>query len=421
MEAAVGGVGGQWEPRFDAVRALFAEILSREGELGASLAVTVDGRRVIDLWGGYTDKAHTSPWARDTLVNVFSVSKGAAATATLLLVDEGRLDLDAPVARVWPEFAAAGKEAVTTRQILSHTAGLPALAIPTAPEVRTPALDRASSRPGDPRASELRARRPRAGEDVPAGLPPEALFEPERLARMLAAARPAWPPGSAHGYHSMTIGWLLGEIVRRVSGRTIGAFFRERIAIPHDIDFHFGLPAPEAHRVAEVRGARPAAPGEPDALGELLGSGDPLAIAAFTRPQPITAALVNSPEFRAAEIPAVNGHGTARGLADLYGLLATGRLLAPATIEAARRPAATGRDRILGRTTSFGLGFMLDHPDAPLAGRPGTFGHPGAGGSLGFADPEARLSFGFTLSRLGRHMLVDARARALIDAVYAAL
>ena len=381
-------IEGTWDPRFLRVKEAFEAGFAERGELGAAVAITLDGKPVVDAWGGHVDKARTRPWKEDTLVNVFSTTKGVTAVCALRLVDQGRLDLDAPVARYWPEFAQAGKEAVRVKDLLDHRAGLPAIDRP---------------------------------------LPPEALFDWKAMTDALAAQAPFWAPGTAHGYHAITFGWLVGEVIRRASGQTVGAYFREQIAAPLGLDFHYGLPEALTARVSDVRASAPPRPGERNLFAEIMASPTSLTAKAFVNPTPLTAALVNSPAFRAVELPAVNGHGTARAIARLYGALACGgsldgvRVLAPETVERARTEESFGMDLVLGETTRMGLGFMLSHPGAAFGPGKGGFGHPGAGGSVGFADPEARIGFGYTMNKMGSRILIDPRPAALIDALYASL
>ena len=384
---AMVSIGGVCDARFERVRRTFESSFDR-GELGASVAVTIDGRPVVDLWGGHVDKARTKAWEEDTLVNVFSVTKGIAAVCALRLVERGRLALDEPVSRYWPEFAQAYKARVRVRDLLSHRAGLPAI-----------------------------ARR----------LPPEALFDWGAMTDALAAQAPWWPPGAAHGYHAITYGWLVGETIRRAAGKSVTAFVRDEIAGPLGIDFHIGLPGEHAARVTDLRGASPPAPGQRSLVAEIAADPTSLTALAFTNPAPLVPAIANSPAYRAAELPSVNGHTNARALARLYGALASGgaidgaRLLEPATIDRARAQESSGMDLILGEPTRFGLGFMLSHDGLRLGPNDGAFGHPGAGGSLGFADPAAKLGFGYTMNKMGSSLLMDPRASALIDAVYASL
>jgi len=384
-------VQGECHPRFQAVREAFARNLRDQDEIGAAVTVIVDGEPVVDLWGGHADLDRTQPWARNTLVNVYSCTKGMTALCAHRLVSEGRLDLDAPVSRYWPEFAAAGKAALPVRWLLGHRAGLAA---------------------------------------IRKMLPNEALYDWNAMCSGLAAETPWWTPGTAHGYHAVTFGWLVGEVVRRITGKSLGTYFREEVAEPLGVDFHIGLRHDEHGRVAEMSTLPPPAPGtEGVQLGTLiLSDPDGLAARAFTNPASIGYG-VNNAAWRTAEIPGANGHATARALATVYGVLARGgaaggyRLLDAAGIARCREEQSHGPDLVLVIPTRFGLGFMLpqDRPDARFGPNPRAFGHPGAGGSVGFADPEARVGFGYVMNRMGPHILLDPRAMALIDATYSRL
>lgn len=383
-------IQGRCAPAFSRVRQAFEENFRSRQEVGAGVCVTVEGETVVDLWAGHADQARTRPWTRDTIANVYSTTKGMTALCAQQLVDRGRLDLDAPVARYWPEFAAAGKAEMPVRWLLSHRAGLAA--------VREP-------------------------------LPPEALYDWDAMCRALAAEVPWWEPGTDHGYHAITFGWLVGEVVHRIDGRSLGTYFREEIAEPLGADFHIGLPDAEHGRVAELSPIPPPEAGEGlDLAAALANEPEGLLARAFLNPPSILLGP-NTPEWRRAEIPGANGHANARAVARVYAALACGgeldgvRVLSPEGIDRCRHEESCGLDRVLRIRTRIGQGFILSQ-DAPLAAfgpNEGAFGHPGAGGSVGFADPAARVSFGYVMNRLGPHILLDPRADALIDAVYASL
>lgn len=372
-------VQGECAPRFAAVRDAFEANFAAGREVGASFAATIDGEPVIDLWGGHADAACTRPWERDTIVNVFSTTKAVTALAAHMLVDRGLLDLDAPVARYWPEFAAAGKAAIPVRQVMSHTAGL-------------------------------------AG--VTPRLPHEALFDWTRMTAALAAEAPWWPPGSQSGYHALTFGYLVGELVRRLSGRTPGTFVRDEIARPLAADFHIGLPASEDGRVAEM-----VAPAPGTSTGFDTTS---LAGRVLSNP-PLRPEAANQPAWRRAEIPAANGHGNARSVASILAALACGgtlrgvRLLGEPTLRRAIEEQAYGRDLVLGRRFRWGVGFMLTSDEIPLGPNPHVFGHGGWGGSLGFADLDARVSWAYVMNKMSPGTTGDFRAAAMIAALYGAL
>jgi CubicO group peptidase (beta-lactamase class C family) len=374
-------IHGACAPRFDGVREAFAANFDAGREVGASFAATLDGEPVIDLWAGHADRAATRAWERDTIVNVFSTTKAMTATCANMLVDRGLLDVDAPVVRYWPEFAAGGKADMPVRFLLSHTAGLAGLSTP---------------------------------------LPIEALFDWERMTAALAAETPWWPPGTANGYHAMTFGFLVGELIRRVTGVGPGAFFREEVAGPLGADFHIGLPASEDARVAEM-----IAPSRTE-----LGAGgfdhESLAGRVLANP-PLRPEYANRIDWRRAEIPAANGHGNARSVARVLSVLACGgaldgvRLLGEATLRRAIEPQAYAKDLVLGRTFRWGLGFMLTSAELPLGPNPNVFGHGGWGGSLGFADLDARVSWAYVMNRMSPGTTGDSRAAGMIGALYGAL
>ncbi|MFD0313188.1 serine hydrolase domain-containing protein [Streptomyces flavalbus] len=387
-ESAAEAVHGHCDPRFAAVRTAFEENFRDRGELGAAVAVTVGGETVVDLWGGWADAARTRPWERDTLVNVWSTTKGPVALCAHLLADRGLLDLDAPVAAYWPEFAAAGKEDVLVRHLLSHRAGLAGL------------RERHSF---------------------------EELCDWELTTARLAATEPWWEPGTRSGYHALTYGHLVGEVVRRVSGLRPGAFLEREVTGPLGIDFTVGLPKTEWDRAAELVQAAPPASGErPDASPGL----PPLVLAAIANPV-VGAAETGTPEWRSAEIPAANGHGTARAVAALYGIFAGRgsyrghRVLSPEAVERAREGQGSCRDLVLGAglgaDTELGLGVWLSGPRGGYGPNPRAFGHDGFGGSCGLADPDAGVSLGYVMNRMGPHIADDPRKMALVEAVYAAL
>jgi CubicO group peptidase (beta-lactamase class C family) len=383
--ANVPEIHGWCDGRFAGVRNALALNFHEHGEVGAAVAVTIEGKLVVDLWAGWVDRDRTRAWQRDTLVNVFSVGKAMAALSLLMLVERGQIDLDAPVARYWPEFGACGKSAVTVRVLLSHRAGLPA--------VRHP-------------------------------LPSLAMYDWGLMASALADEEPWWEPGGQHGYHVNTFGFLVGEIVRRVSGESIGTFFRRQVAGPLAADFHFGIGPEHDERIADYFFA--------DEPPQIVAVDDDeerrfLLRCVYVNPAGISGlGTVNTRDWRAAEMPSTNGHANARAVARIYSALACGgavdgiRLLDAQTIEHAIGEASAGLDVVLRRPSRFGLGFQLTQPASPLGPNPRSFGHFGAGGALGFADPDARLSFAYTMNLAGPRFL-NPRTRALIAAVYAAL
>jgi len=393
MTTITGTVADGFEPVRDAFQANF----DHHGELGAGVAVYVDGELVVDLVGGVSDEVNGTPYGPDALQLVFSTTKGAAAMCAHLLAQRGLLDLDAPVTELWPEYGAAGKEATTVAMLLDHQAGVPVV-------------------------------------DDPPSL--EEILAVDPIVEALAAQAPLWEPGTAHGYHALTYGWLVGEVVRRVDGRSLGRFFAEEIAGPLGIEFWIGLPEEQQARVAPLVAMRPSADDfDPSALDpEVLPLLQDLA-AAYLDPTSVTnRALMldgrfllgggrlswNLPDVRASEIPAANGVTNARSLAKLYaacvGEVDGVRLLEDETVATATKERSQGRDRVLVVPTRFGLGFMLPSAFSPLMGGR-SFGHPGAGGSLGFGDPEHGVGFGYVMTRMSAGLSNDPRTRGLIEAL----
>jgi CubicO group peptidase (beta-lactamase class C family) len=382
-------IEGECDARFARVKAAFAENFEKRNEYGASVALTIDGKPVIDLWAGHVDRARSQPWTRDTIANVFSTTKGMLATCAHRLVDAGQLDLDAPVVRYWPEFGQAGKEKIPVRQLLNHQAGLPAI-------------------------------RKKMADD--------AMYDWNLMAAALAEQEPWWTPGTRHGYHAITIGWLVGEVIRRITGKSLGRYFHDEIAGPLGIDCHIGLDARDDERCAQVLQSPAPPPGQMNLFE--YAQQHPESVTAFAFNNPPTAmklSAVNARPWRGAEIPGANGHANARALARMYGALACGgqvdgvRILSPAAITRAHTIESDGRDEVLMIPTRFSTGFMVTKADDPFGPNPHTFGHPGAGGSLGIADPDARLGFGYVMNKMGPYIIVDPRTRALLDAVYASL
>lgn len=351
------------EPRFTAVRDRFAALLADGTETGAAVCVYVGGEPVVDLWGGWADAARTRPWQRDTIVTTYSVTKVPAALSLLTLVDRGLVGLDDPVASVWPEYGTAGKESTTLRHLLAHQAGLPAF-----PERR----------------------------------PAESWADWDDLAGMLARAAPQWEPGSAHAEHALTYGHLLGEVVRRVDGRSLGQVWREDVAAPLGLDFQIGLTDDECARAAEVEYAVPSWPadvgGAPGSLRE-RSVGNPAGARDL--------AVLNSRLWRQSEVPAVNGHGTARAIAHLYAVLAGHRdeaVLSPGLRDAAFSAVAKGHDLLLERDVVWGLGVQLEDD---------YVGMGGLGGCDGLAETARGYAYGYVTRRLADHE----RAIALSDTV----
>ncbi|MEV4244109.1 serine hydrolase domain-containing protein [Streptosporangium canum] len=386
-------IGGDTAPGFEGVREAFAANLAGGQEVGAAVGVYLHGRKVVDLWGGIADPETGRRWERDTLQVVFSTTKGVTAACAHLLSQRGELDLDAPVAEYWPEFAANGKDRVPVRWLLTHQAGLPAIDHPITP-------------------AEAIAWHP--------------------MVTALAAQRPFWEPGTEHGYHAHTYGWLVGEVVRRVTGRSLGTFLAEEIAAPLGLDLWIGLPETERHRVSRIV----AAPLDLDALAridldalpeparEVMGAyADPTSLT--RRSMAVVTPPLNhdDPDEQAAEMPSTNGICTARALARFYAALIGEvdghRVLASDTLAAATAEQVSGTDRVLRLPVRIGTGFGLPTPDA-FWYSPTAFGFPGYGGSLGFADPANGLAFGYVMNHI-QEGVPDRRAATLLDAVHSAI
>ena len=381
-----GGADEGWGAVADAFAVNFAE----HGDVGAACAVYVDGEVVVDLWGGLADREAVRPWMDDTLTITFSTTKGVTAVVCNRLIEQGRLDADATVTHYWPEFAANGKDRITVGDVLAHRAGLPYVE-------GTFTLD------------EVMAVQP--------------------VVDALAAQAPVWEPGTAHGYHARTYGWLTGEIVRRVTGESLGTWFGSELAAPLGLDFHIGLPETLEPRVArlyppevdpEVQSLVDAFMADPSTMMGRVMSG-PSGLFRYDD-------MWNTRALHATEMPSSNGIGDARSLARLYAACvgevrtATGpfRALSDATVAAATVLRSEGTDEVLGMPLDFGLGFAGPTTLALAAG-PRAFGHSGAGGSLAFADPDAGVGFGYVMNQMRLDATGDPRAESLAAAVYSAL
>jgi CubicO group peptidase (beta-lactamase class C family) len=373
-------VSGRCDERFAPVRAAFAANFVERGEVGAGVAVYVDGELVVDLVGGWTDEARTRAWRADTLVDVYSVGKAFVALLLLQLIDEGLVGLDDPLASVWPEFAAAGKGTATVRHALCHRAGVPAI------------------------------RRPLTDAD---------LWNWSVMADSLAATEPWWPPGTRHAYHTNTYGHLIGEPVHRLTGDLPGSRLRA-LAERLGADVWCGLPADQHPRCADVVWALGAAPPAVDTLttsdeDRMVGLGY------FNPPGYSSVGVVNTPEWRSAQVPSTNCHATADGVARVYrALLEPGRLLSPPLLAEATTPQSVGFCPVLGEEATFGLGFTPTTPRRSFGPDPSAFGHFGTGGALGFADPGGLVAFGYVMNHVIPRWQ-STRNRALVDALYACL
>lgn len=380
-------IHGFCDPRFTRVRDAFVRSFAEHGEVGAACCVYAGAEPVVDLWAGVADASTGAPWCEDTIAMVFSSTKGVTAVCVNLLIERGAIDPDAPVARYWPEFGAAGKERIPVRWALSHRAGVPA---------------------------------------IDAVLSLEECLAWDPVVAAIAAQRPQWEPGTRHGYHARSYGWIAGELVRRVSGRSLGCFFREEIAEPLGLDFWIGLPPEQEPRVARL--IPPVPPEDPGmrALFEKFMGPSTLLGRVMTGPSNRFHydEMWNTRPLRAAEMPSSNGIGSARALARLYaaliGEVGGRRLFSPETRNRATAEQARGTDAVLGLPTAFGLGFMLP-PSVSLGARASAFGHPGAGGSLGLADPEAGFAFGYVMNRMDLGLTGDPRSQELVAAVYKSL
>lgn len=371
-------IHGSVEAGFEPVQDAFAANFERFGEVGAACCVHLHGRRVVDLAGGVTAPGGTEPYTPETLQMVWSSTKGVVAIAAHMLAQEGRLDFDAPVIKYWPEFGAEGKQDIPVRWLFSHKSGLAAI-------------------------------------DQPLGLEDVIAWTP--VVDALAVQRPLWEPGTAHGYHTFTYGWLAGEVMRRVSGVSVGQLVAERIAKALGIEFWIGLPEELNARVAPVLPPIPSEPPDPF----VVRATDPTSLTyrSFTSPA-IPPAAFNEYLFRSAEVPAGNGIGTARALSRIYaaciGEVDGVRLLEPETLEQATRTQARGEDLVMGFETHYGTGFQLPFPFRPMAGQ-GSFGHHGSGGSVGFANQELGFSFGYVMNQMRPVYGADPRTSNLIEAL----
>ena len=375
-------IGGVVAPGFERVREEFERNFLERGEVGAACCVYLEGRPVVDLWGGTTTTSGEAPYTDRTLQMVASATKGALAIVAHRLIERGELDLDAPVTRYWSEFGVEGKADIPVRCLLSHQAGLPA---------------------------------------VHRSLTVDEIAGWSEAVAAVAAEAPAWEPGTDHGYHAITYGWLVGEVINRVTGSTCGRVFAEEVAGPLHLDLHIGLPPAEHHRVAPLIPAPPREDGTLDELTQRLLDPESLTHWAFLIPSGLFT-IMNDPVLWAAELPAGNGMGTAHSLARMYaaviGEVDGVRLLEPDSVRRATEEQCRGIDRVTGYETAYGLGFQLPFPYRPMAGD-GSFGHYGLGGSVGFAQPQLGFTFGYTVNQMAPGTPADHRSVPLIAAVTA--
>ncbi len=396
-------VNGYCDDRFIEARKIFEKSLEDGFELGGAICLEVKGEKVLDLWGGHKDQDRTEAWEENTIVNVYSTTKGIAAICLLQLIEKGLIDIEKPVSNYWPEFSQNGKEDIPVKYLFCHKSGLCGVK-----------------------------------EPLEAG----AFSDWDLICNQLAKQEPLWEPGSAHGYHAITYGHLVGELLKRVDGRTIGTYFKEEIAEPLDLDFWIGLPDSEFDRVSDIYPSKPSSfqflfpllaklpkfllPGPTKFLVDFGDTSKPVG-AAFNNPPIVSnnGMEANTKKWRNAEIPAANGHGTARSIAKLYGVLANGGslddlyILSPDTIEMGRTTQADGKDLVLGGMhTRFGLGFMLGTENISMGPNPDAFGHGGAGGSLGFADPDNNISLGFVMNQMHPGITAWKTATDVAESVY---
>lgn len=373
-------VKGYCDKKFAAVKEAFQKNFESDLEVGASFAATVDGKFVVDIWGGYADAAQTRPWEQDTIVNVFSTTKVMTAICAHILIDRGQLDVDAPVAKYWPEFAQAGKEKIPVRYVLSHQSGV-------------------------------------AGYDEV--IPKEAFYDWDHMIKLLEKQKPMWEPGKHCGYHASTFGYIIGEVVRRITGKSLGTFFREEVAVPLNADFYIGVPEEHDHRVAEMIPPlmyQADDPGEmnPDSMMAKVIMNNPPAEASWER------------AYRAAEIPAVNGHGNARAIARVGAAMACGgeldgvRLMGLPTVEKAIEEQCYDTDLVLEMPIRNTLGFILVSKEVPVGPNPRTVFRSGWGGSLMVMDLDARVSLGYAMNNMAEQVGYM-RSAVLTEALYASL
>lgn len=388
-------IGGDVDEGYGKIADVFRRNMLSGEEVGAAVAVYRDGVKVVDLWGGYRNGFTKAPWEEDTLVNMFSTTKGVSALAIAVAVAQGLISYDAKVADYWPTFAQASKGSITVRQLLSHQAGLPA---------------------------------------IDALLTVHDLADQAKISAALAAQAPAWIPGTRHGYHAVTLGWYESELIRHAdpAGRSLGQFFAQEVAQPLGLEFYIGLPdSVDRDRVAYLHAY---------ARGELLRHLNTLParfVAALLNPFGLTGRTLANPkglggldafnreEVRVVEIPAANGIGTARSVAKAYGCVATGGSelgLTADVLDALAKPAIPPtkglRDKVLHVDTTFSLGYLKPFPKFRFGSSDKAFGTPGAGGSFGFADPDTGIGFAYAMNRTGFHLYNDPRELALRQALF---
>ena len=373
-------IAGVCDPKFSEARDILAASIDSGNDVGASFAVTIGGEMVVDIWGGHLDETASTPWQEDTIVNVYSTTKTMSFLCALVLADRGQLDFDRNVADYWPEFAQNGKEQVKVWHLMNHAAGLSGM------------------------------------NDL---MSAEDMYDWDKMVALLAAQAPWWEPGSASGYHAITQGYLIGEVVRRITGKTLGTYFQEEIAGPVGADFFIGVPPSEFHRISRLI---------PVGQGTAPDGGDPESIAARTFRSPFAGAEHSWTDgWRRAEIPAINGHGNARSVAKLQAPLACKGsafgvdLMSAETATSVMTPRISGTDLVLGVPLSFGLGFGLVSELMPLSSNKNACFWGGWGGSSILVDQDARMSVAFVMNKMHDGVMGDLRSLALLQAVYKAL
>jgi CubicO group peptidase (beta-lactamase class C family) len=378
-------IHGTCDAAFEAVRDAFANNFVKHGEIGASICIEIEGNRVVDLWGGYSDIARTTDWQQDQLVNAFSVGKGVTAVVAAQCVDRGEVSYDTRIVEVWPEFGSRGKDHLTLRDALGHRVGLPAIREP---------------------------------------LPPHAMYDWDHMCTVLANEKPWWSPGLTHGYHVNTFGFIVGEVLRRVTKKSVGQLINERIATPLGVDIYLGCPTTLHQRMAEFEwpGNAPAASAPEGLTDEQL-----LQYNTYYNPPGLSGAMtVNTTQWRQAEIPSTNMHASGRGVARLYSSLCasrengTPRIVSADVLHLATQEVSCGPDAVLNRVSRFAHGFQIPLPERGFGPHEEAFGHYGAGGSVGFCDPVSKVGFGYVMNQMGPRWQ-NPRNRALIDALYECL
>jgi CubicO group peptidase (beta-lactamase class C family) len=382
MRGTETGIAGTCAPGWEPVREAFAENFAHWSETGASVAVVRAGRPVVHLWAGWADPARTRPWQADTLTNVWSTTKAMTSLCAHILMDRGELDPDAPVTRYWPEFGAAGKQDILVRWLMCHRAGL-------------------------------------AGLTEPINV--TDYYDWEKITSLLAAQAPLWEPGTVSGYHPVTWGFLIGEVIRRISGGSVAQFFAAEVAGPLGADFHIGVGGGDLARCADIEEPN-LTEDEWSEIAKAYADAHPAALAALVNP-PMTGAEANATSWRLAEIPAANGHGTALGLATIFGALVDGseRVMSRRTLRAAITGQGRCVDLVLGIPLEFSLGFGLSGPEHHFGPNEAAFGHDGFGGSAVCADPRTGIACAYVMNRMGMQLVDDPRKMAVLDGVYLSL